>query len=66
MADEREKDLKQRALDTALAQIEKDYGKGTIMKMGEGPILKIDAISTGSVSLDWALGIGGIPRGKDN
>ncbi|MGC8594973.1 MAG: recombinase RecA [Candidatus Kryptoniota bacterium] len=64
MVDDRERDLKQKALDTALAQIEKDYGKGTIMKMGEGPILKIDAISTGSISLDWALGIGGIPRGR--
>lgn len=59
-----EKDAKLKALDIALNQIEKDYGKGAVMKMGEGPIAKIDAISTGSISLDWAVGIGGIPRGR--
>ncbi len=59
-----EKEAKQKALEIALNQIEKDYGKGAVMKMGEGPIAKIDAISTGSISLDWALGIGGIPRGR--
>ncbi len=62
MAEEKEAKLK--ALDIALNQIERDYGKGAVMKMGEGPIAKIDAISTGSISLDWALGIGGIPRGR--
>ncbi len=59
-----EKEAKLKALDIALNQIEKDHGKGAVMKMGEGPIAKIDAISTGSISLDWALGIGGIPRGR--
>ncbi|MCL5035212.1 MAG: recombinase RecA [Bacteroidetes bacterium] len=59
-----EKDARLKALDIALNQIEKDYGKGAVMKMGEGPIAKIDAISTGSISLDWAIGIGGIPRGR--
>ena len=63
MAEEKEAKLK--ALDIALTQIERDYGKGAVMKMGEGPIAKIDAISTGSISLDWALGIGGIPRGRN-
>ncbi len=62
MAEEKEAKLK--ALDIALNQIERDYGKGAVMKLGEGPIAKIDAISTGSISLDWALGIGGIPRGR--
>ncbi len=62
MAEEKEAKLK--ALEVALNQIERDYGKGAVMKMGEGPIAKIDAISTGSISLDWALGIGGIPRGR--
>ncbi len=55
---------KQEALDTALSNIQKAYGKGAIMKMGEGVDLEIDAISTGSVSLDIALGIGGLPRGR--
>ncbi len=62
MADD--KDAKLKALDIALNQIEKDYGKGAVMRMGEGPIAKIAAISTGSISLDWAIGIGGIPRGR--
>ncbi len=62
MAEEKEAKLK--ALDIALNQIERDYGKGAVMKLGEGPIAKIDSISTGSISLDWALGIGGIPRGR--
>jgi len=62
MAEEKEARLK--ALDIALNQIERDYGKGAVMKLGEGPIAKIDSISTGSISLDWALGIGGIPRGR--
>lgn len=63
MAEEKEAKLK--ALDIALNQIERDYGKGAVMKLGEGPIAKIDSISTGSISLDWALGIGGIPQGQN-
>lgn len=58
------KEAKQQALKIAIDQIEKQYGKGSIMRLNEGPIVKIDAISTGSISLDAALGIGGIPRGR--
>ncbi|MCE9557906.1 MAG: recombinase RecA [Armatimonadetes bacterium] len=53
-----------RALDSALAQIEKQFGKGAIMRMGDGTKEAVDAISTGSLSVDVALGIGGIPRGR--
>jgi recombination protein RecA len=52
------------ALRIAIEQIEKQHGKGAIMKLGEGPIAKIEFISTGSISLDAATGIGGIPRGR--
>ena len=55
---------KQKALDQAFKQIEKKYGKGSIMKMGEAPRVSIDAIPTGAINLDIALGIGGIPRGR--
>nr|WP_072537764.1 recombinase RecA [Anaerococcus mediterraneensis] len=55
---------RQKALDQAFKQIEKKYGKGSIMKMGEAPRVAIDAIPTGAVNLDIALGIGGIPRGR--
>jgi len=55
---------KERALDLALKQIEKTYGKGAIMRMGDAPVVQIDAISSGSLALDSALGIGGIPRGR--
>lgn len=55
---------KQKALSTALGQIEKNFGKGSIMKLGEGLDADIPAISTGSISLDLALGVGGVPRGR--
>lgn len=55
---------KKKALDTALAQIEKQFGKGAVMKLGENTSLNVEAISTGSISLDLALGIGGVPRGR--
>ena len=58
------KDAKKEALEQALLQIEKQYGKGTIMKMGERVHEKIDVIPTGCLVLDIALGIGGIPRGR--
>jgi recombination protein RecA len=58
------KESKLQALKIAIDQIEKQHGKGSIMRLNEGPIAKIDAISTGSISLDAALGIGGIPRGR--
>jgi recombination protein RecA len=55
---------KQKALDTALSQIEKAFGKGSIMKMGDQEAMNVEAISTGSLSLDIALGVGGIPKGR--
>lgn len=55
---------KRQALDYALAQIEKEYGKGAVMKLGETKTLQVDTISTGSLSLDLALGVGGLPRGR--
>ncbi|GAB4129260.1 MAG: recombinase RecA [Ignavibacteriales bacterium] len=59
-----EKEAKQKMLDETIFNIEKTYGKGTIMKLGDGVIQKVDSISTGSLTLDYALGIGGIPRGR--
>jgi len=55
---------KQKALDTALSQIEKSFGKGSVMKLGDQQAVNIDAISTGSLGLDIALGVGGVPRGR--
>lgn len=55
---------KLKAIDTAMSQIEKQFGKGSIMKLGEHSTLNVDAISTGCLSLDIALGIGGVPRGR--
>ncbi|MEE1218780.1 MAG: recombinase RecA [Ruminococcus sp.] len=55
---------KNKALETALAQIEKQFGKGAVMRLGENKHMSIDHISTGSLSLDLALGIGGLPRGR--
>lgn len=55
---------KKKALETALLQIEKNYGKGAVMRLGEDSALNIEAISTGSISLDAATGIGGLPRGR--
>ncbi len=59
-----EKDAKFQALKIAIDQIEKQHGKGAVMRLGEGPIQQVEFISTGSISLDAALGIGGIPRGR--
>jgi recombination protein RecA len=55
---------KQKALDTALANLKKRFGEGTVMKLGEAERMKVAAIPTGSLSLDLALGIGGVPRGR--
>jgi len=55
---------KESALAAALSQIEKNYGKGSVMKLGQRQEMNIEAISTGSVSLDMALGVGGIPKGR--
>ena len=59
-----EPEAKKDALATALAQIEKQFGKGAIMKLGEAKAMDIEAIPTGSMTLDMALGIGGVPRGR--
>ncbi|MGE5402064.1 MAG: recombinase RecA [Ignavibacteriales bacterium] len=59
-----ERDEKLKTLDESIAAIEKAHGKGSIMKLGEGIIAPVEAISTGSISLDYALGIGGVPRGR--
>jgi recombination protein RecA len=64
MAEENNKEARLQALKIAVEQIEKQHGKGAIMKLDEGPIAKIDFISTGSISLDAAVGIGGVPRGR--
>ncbi len=59
-----ENDEKKKALEVALAQIEKQFGKGSVMKLGETATMAVEAIPTGSLSLDIALGIGGVPRGR--
>ncbi len=55
---------KQKALETALSQIEKQFGKGAVMRLGQNAAMNVDAISTGSLTLDMALGIGGLPKGR--
>ena len=55
---------RQKALDTVLSQIDKNYGKGSVMRLGDRPATKIETIPTGSIALDVALGIGGFPRGR--
>ncbi len=64
MAEDKEKVAKLKALQLALDKLDKTYGKGTVMKMGDVAISDIDAISTGSLGLDIALGVGGYPRGR--
>ena len=67
MADnEQVKDVaaKKKALETALSQLEKKEGKGIVMRLGENPSMEVKAVSTGSLSLDLALGIGGVPKGR--
>jgi recombination protein RecA len=55
---------KEKAVETAMGQIERQFGKGSIMKLGSRPIVEVPVISTGSIALDKALGIGGLPRGR--
>src|SRR5579875_3524786 len=57
-------DEKVKALDLALAQIERAHGKGAVMRLGDKAAMQVEAIPTGSIALDIALGIGGIPRGR--
>ncbi|MBM4157298.1 MAG: recombinase RecA [Ignavibacteria bacterium] len=59
-----DKTQKLKSLDMAISTIEKEHGKGSIMKLGDKPVTKIPVISTGSISLDAALGVGGVPRGR--
>lgn len=59
-----EKSAKLKSLEIALEQIEKEHGKGAVMKLGDKTVTKLEAISTGSLALDAALGIGGVPRGR--
>ncbi|PLW99045.1 MAG: DNA recombination/repair protein RecA, partial [Marinilabiliales bacterium] len=58
------KEQKLKALEATLGKIEKSYGKGTIMKLGDNAIDKVEAVSTGSIGLNFALGVGGIPKGR--
>ena len=61
----KEKDMdRQKALDAALAQIDRAFGKGSVMKLGQKETMQVEAVSTGSLGLDIALGIGGVPRGR--
>ncbi|MGE0233699.1 MAG: DNA recombination/repair protein RecA, partial [Flavobacteriaceae bacterium] len=55
---------KSKALEAALGQIERHFGKGSIMRLGQDQVVPVSAISTGSLGLDIALGIGGLPRGR--
>ena len=64
VAEIQDKEDKKRALNTAMAQIEREFGAGAIMKLGENTHMEVQAVSTGSLSLDMALGIGGVPRGR--
>ena len=59
-----EKGGKTKALGLAIDQIEKQFGKGSIMKLGEGYKVDVPAVPTGALSLDMALGVGGLPRGR--
>ena len=63
-ADKKAAGDKKSALETALAQIEKQFGKGAVMKLGANVAMQVDSISTGSLGLDLALGVGGMPRGR--
>ncbi|MFP3914139.1 MAG: recombinase RecA [Actinomycetota bacterium] len=64
MSDKEKNMERQRSLDMAVSQIERQYGKGAVMKMGDAAARKVDVISTGALSLDLALGMGGVPRGR--
>ena len=60
----REEGDKARALEAALAQIDRAFGKGSVMKLGSKSKIEVEAVSTGSLGLDIALGIGGLPKGR--
>ena len=58
------KEEKLKAIETAIAQIEKAYGAGAVMRLGQNTTMNVESIPTGSMTLDMALGIGGVPRGR--
>ncbi|MBJ04409.1 MAG: recombinase RecA [Flavobacteriales bacterium] len=60
----KELDAKKKALALTMEKIEKTYGKGTIMKLGDAPVIDVESISTGSIGIDLALGVGGLPKGR--
>lgn len=64
MSNDKEKEAKLKALKLTLDKMDKTYGKGTVMKMSDQAVADVDAISTGSLGLDLALGVGGYPRGR--
>jgi len=64
MSEERSLQEREKAIDIAVGQIEKQFGKGAIMRLGQGAVATVPHISTGSISIDHALGIGGVPRGR--
>jgi len=64
MSDDKEKAAKLKALELTLSKLDKAYGKGAVMKMGDAAIVEVETISTGSLGLDLALGVGGLPRGR--
>ena len=64
MANDKEKDSKVKALQMTLDRLDKTYGKGTVMRLGEKQVLEVETISTGSIGLDIALGCGGVPKGR--
>ena len=64
MAKDTMNEERKKALEAAMAQIEKQFGKGAVMKLGEVSTMNVEAIPTGALSLDIALGIGGVPRGR--
>ena len=59
-----DKDAKLKALKLTMDRMDKAYGKGTVMKMGDAPVIEVDSIPTGSLTLDIALGVGGYPTGR--
>ena len=59
-----ENNERKKALDVALSQIEKQFGKGSVMRLGEYKAMEVESIPTGALALDMALGIGGLPRGR--
>ena len=59
-----DQEARKKALETAISQIEKSYGKGSIMRLGDGMQVNVEALPTGSLALDFALGIGGVPKGR--